>query len=81
MLDSKVTLFVINEGYDAGQIIAKGDLSLRGHIQEIFDRLTFVGINLTMRIIDSPQAPFTTPYEQNHDAATYYKRRSPECYG
>tara|TARA_R100000008_G_C3572131_1_gene162850 strand:- start:23 stop:685 length:663 start_codon:yes stop_codon:yes gene_type:complete len=78
VLDSKVTLFVINEGYDAGQILAKGDLSLRGHIQDIFDRLTFVGTNLTMRLIDSPHAPFATPYEQDHDAATYYKRRTPK---
>ena len=78
VLDSKVTLFVVNEGYDAGQILTKGDLSLRGRMQDIFDRLTFVGTELTMRLISSPHAPFVASYEQDHTAATYYKRRTPK---
>ena len=73
ILDTKVTLFLINEGYDAGNILIKGDLSLRGHMNEIFDRITKVGISLTREVIEKD----IVPYEQDHDQATYYKRRTP----
>ena len=73
ILDTKVTLFLINEGYDAGNILIKGDLSLRGHMNEIFNRITKVGISLTKEVIEKDIVPF----EQDHDQATYYKRRTP----
>ena len=73
VLDSKVTLFLINEGYDAGDILIKGDLSLRGHINEIFDRITEIGIDLTKQIIEKD----IPPTQQDHSQATYYKRRTP----
>ena len=56
----------------------KGDLSLRGHIQDIFDRITDIGTELTMKLIDSPCALIVVPIEQDHSQATYYKRRTPK---
>jgi methionyl-tRNA formyltransferase len=74
VLDSKVTLFVINEGYDAGKILIKGDLSLRGHITEIFERITETGTELTLEVLKKQPAGFT----QDESEATYYNRRKPE---
>jgi len=74
VLDSKVTLFIINEGYDQGQILAKGDLSLRGHIQDIFERITNLGISLTLKVLEENPIPSA----QDESQASYYERRKPE---
>lgn len=74
ILDSKVSLFIVNEGYDQGDILIKGDLSLRGHMQDIFERITSLGISLTLKVLQQN----LTPLPQDESRATYYKRRRPE---
>lgn len=70
---SKVTLFKMNDKMDAGPILLKKKLSLEGHIQEIFERLTKIGVDLTLKV-------FKKKYKlknQNEKMATYYRRRTP----
>jgi len=70
---SKVTLFKMNEKFDSGPIILTKNLSLDGHIKDIFYRLTEAGVNLTLKIFKNK----FKIRKQNHKLATYYKRRKP----
>jgi len=70
---SKVTLFKMNHKMDAGPILLTQRLSLEGHIKDIFERLTKIGVNLTLKI-------FKKKYKlkvQNEKLVTVYKRRQP----
>jgi methionyl-tRNA formyltransferase len=72
-VDSKVSLFVMTETLDAGDIVGQCDLSLIGTIEEIFKRLENVGVELTRHIFkDGFQRK-----QQDHSKATYCKRRTP----
>ena len=70
---SKVTLFKMNHKMDAGPILLTQRLSLEGHIKDIFERLTKIGVSLTLKI-------FKKQYKlkvQNEKLVTVYKRRQP----
>jgi len=70
---TKVTLFKMNDKMDAGPILLTQKLSLEGHMCEIFESLTKIGVNLTLRV-------FAKKYKQknqNEKLATFYKRRKP----
>lgn len=70
---SAVTLFQMSEEMDAGDILAQDHLDLDGHLDDIFARITQIGIDQTMRIlIDWPR-----PRPQDHARATYCTRRKP----
>ena len=72
-IKSKVSIFIMNNEIDAGDIVAQESLSLEGTITEIFNRIEALGTQLTTDIL---QKSFnTTP--QNHNEATYCKRRKP----
>jgi methionyl-tRNA formyltransferase len=49
---SHLTLFRMNEKIDSGNIIASKKISLLGNIQEIFDRMTKIGILLTKKMLE-----------------------------
>lgn len=71
--ESSVTLFLVVEELDAGDILRQKDLSLTGSLKEIFARITSIGITLTEDILLNGLNP--TP--QNHELASYCKRRKP----
>ncbi|GHV82958.1 hypothetical protein AGMMS50212_02980 [Spirochaetia bacterium] len=71
---SAVTLFFIDGGIDTGDIIAQGEISLAGHLFEIFDRIIDVGICLTLKMLSGDYKP----RKQNNAEATSFKRRTPE---
>ena len=50
---SHLTLFRMNEKIDSGNIIASKKISLLGNIQEIFDRMTKIGILLTKKMLET----------------------------
>ena len=58
---SKVSIFRLTPGLDDGPIVFKEDLSLAGHIGEIFGRITTCGVHLFTRIVeiypDVPEEP------------------------
>tara|TARA_Y100000593_G_scaffold53094_1_gene99468 strand:+ start:5338 stop:5985 length:648 start_codon:yes stop_codon:yes gene_type:complete len=71
---SAVTLFLMDEGIDTGDIIAQASLSLDGNLDEILDRMTLIGLSLTKHIFENGY----TRVKQDDSEATYYKRRTPD---
>ena len=58
---------------DSGPILSSKPVSLEGHMHEIFNRLTKIGVSLTLKILKNK---FKIK-EQDHKKATYFKRRKP----
>jgi len=74
VLDSKATIFKMTNELDAGDILATGDLCLRGSIDEIFSQLEDIGFEMTREIL----LGVTKPHKQDDSLATHHRRRSPE---
>jgi methionyl-tRNA formyltransferase len=72
--ESAVTLFLIDEGLDTGPIVAQRTYSLDGSIDDIFRRLTAIGIELTIELIENGLHPIP----QTEDGATSFLRRTCE---
>ena len=70
--DSKVSIFIMNEKLDAGDIVAQEYLSLEGNISEIFKRIEITGLKMTQEILRE----FPKSYKQLDSDATYFKRRT-----
>jgi len=70
---SKVSLFIMSNVLDAGDIVSQADLSLLGTIDEIFKRIEDAGVDLTRHIFENG----LQPEPQDHSAATFCKRRTP----
>ena len=73
---SKVTLFKMTEKIDSGPILLSKNLSLKGHMQEIFERLTSIGIELTLKVLKNKYKL----RKQNSKKVSFYKRRKPYYY-
>ena len=71
---SKVSIFVMTNELDAGDLVGQTDFSLVGTIDEIFNRIEEEGFKLTLRIFEDGMHPT----EQNHSDATYFSRRTPD---
>lgn len=71
---SAVTLFFMNKLLDTGDIILQKELSLEGHLSEIFCRITRVGIELTEKFLRGDYQL----YKQKEKEATYCNRRKPD---
>ena len=71
---SKVSIFIMTDEMDAGDIVAQEDLSLEGSLLDIFSRLEDAGVRLTLNILDTG----LNPVAQDDTKATYCKRRRPE---
>ena len=71
--DSAVTLFIMDEGIDTGDIIAQEYLSLEGNLNDIFQRITKIGFKLTKDILDNG----FERRKQNESESSYYLRRHP----
>lgn len=73
VVDTKLTIFIMNNELDSGDILVQSDLCLSGSIADIFSRIQDIGFNVTLKIINNK----ITPIPQDHSKATYCKRRSP----
>jgi methionyl-tRNA formyltransferase len=71
---SKVSIFVMSNKMDAGDVVAQEDLNLEGSLSDILLRIEDVGLRLTLGILRNGLKPVS----QDHNNATYYKRRKPE---
>ncbi len=72
---SAVTLFKMDEGIDTGDIIYQEKFSLEGDLQDVFDRITVIGTNLTLKMIYN--FGNLNLKKQNNIKSTYFSRRSP----
>lgn len=68
---SKVTLFIMTDALDAGDLVGQIDLSLIGTIDEIFKRIEDAGVELTRHIFENG----LQREQQDHSVATFCKRR------
>ena len=69
---SAVTLFVMNEKIDHGNILIQKELSLLGNLDEIFKRIIKIGTSLTLNILNKKYV------EKKTKISKIYKRRKPE---
>jgi len=69
---SKVSLFVMTDELDAGDLVGQQDLSLVGTLDEIFNRMENAGVELTRLLLKHglKRVP------QDHSKATFRKRRT-----
>ena len=72
---SAVTIFKINEILDGGDIYFQKKLSLNGSLNQIFERIIFLGTEGTLKILNKKNIKIK---KQNHQKATIYRRRKPE---
>ena len=70
--DSAVTLFIMNEEMDAGNVVFQESMSLSGSIDDIFNRIEDLGYKGTMQFLSDP----TDGVKQIEEDATYFKRRT-----
>lgn len=72
--DTKLTLFKMTASVDDGPILGQRDLSLRGNITNIFERLTTLGLELLVEYLRGE----SIERAQKDSEATYCTRRKPE---
>lgn len=70
---SKVSLFVMTDKLDAGDLVGQHDLSLAGTLDEIFKRIEDSGLELTRHLLEHGLQRIP----QDNLVATYCKRRTP----
>jgi methionyl-tRNA formyltransferase len=70
---SKVSLFVMTDELDAGDLVGQQDLSLVGTLDEIFQRIEDKGVELTRHLLEYGLLRVS----QDNSVATYCKRRVP----
>lgn len=72
---SAVTIFKINEILDGGDIYFQKKFSLKGSLDEIFNRIISLGTEGSLKILNQKNIKIK---KQNHRKATFFKRRKPE---
>lgn len=70
--DSAITLFIMNESMDSGNIVFQEQMSLDGTIDDIFNRMQDLGYKGTMQFLSHP----IDGIEQIEEEATYCRRRT-----
>ena len=70
---SCVTLFLMDDTLDGGDIVAQEEISFEGHLDQIFNRMSEIGWKLTQQLL----AHGISGQKQDESQATYCKRRKP----
>ena len=73
-VETKLSIFLMNNEIDAGPIVAQEKMKLDGNISDIFQRMTEIGTRLTIHLLEEG----IFPVEQDKKLATYYKRLTPD---
>ena len=63
-------------GIDTGNIIDQKPYSLTGDLNKIFDRITNIGTNLSIKMLND--FPDINLHPQDDSKSTYFSRRKPE---
>lgn len=74
---SAVSIIYAAEKIDAGNILAQEPISFEGYLQDIVDRISTVGLKLTINILDRMVREDLIGITQNESEATIVKRRKP----
>jgi len=70
---SRVSLFIMTDEIDAGDLVGQQDLSLAGKLEDILKRMEDAGTELTRHLLEHG----LQPVPQEHSEATFCKRRLP----
>jgi len=70
---SAVTIFLMDEGIDTGPIAKQKELDLSGTLNDIFEQISVIGLQLTLEIVREG----LSVHEQDEEQATYFNRRKP----
>ena len=73
--ESAVTLFKMDHGIDTGDILSQINFSLLGDLKDIYERITQIGTDSVVNIIENG---FESVIKQDENNASYFKRRTPE---
>ena len=73
--NSAVSLFIMDNGLDTGDIIYQKEYSLNGDLKTIFNNIIDVGVVGIKQVIDD--YPYFNKVKQNNNNATFFKRRKP----
>ncbi len=74
---SAVTLFRMNDEIDAGPIYYQQQFDLSGDLEDVLRRMSTVGADLTLKLLQDFQDNKANPVPQDETQATIYKRRKP----
>ena len=69
---SMVSIFIMTDELDAGDIVGQKEFSLIGNLNDIFNRIEDCGIQLTRNLLNNGLHRIP----QNHSNATFCKRRT-----
>ena len=72
---TKLTAFRMDNGIDSGPIIYKTDISIDGHMNDIFNSLSLASAKIINKIIMNKDINFLNGEAQREEDATFYKRR------
>ena len=75
---TKLTAFRMDNGIDSGPIIYKMDMSIDGHMKDIFSSLTSASVKIIHEIIMNQNDTFLNGLPQKDEESTLYKRRKPQ---
>jgi len=76
--ESAVTLFKMDEKIDHGPILFQKKFSLNGSLDEIFHRISMIGIEAVQNIINcASQGNLLQEEKQDNSKSSYYRRRKP----
>lgn len=76
--ESAITLFLMNDEIDAGNILKQEKFSLEGELSDIFKRIAEIGTRRIKEIIRDFEKGSPIFLEQDESEATICKRRKPE---
>jgi len=71
---SMVSLFIMTNELDAGDIVGQKDLDLQGSLADIFSRIEVLGCEMTRNLLDNGFERLP----QDNSKATFCKRRIPD---
>jgi len=71
--NTKLSAFLMDEGIDTGDILIQEDLSLEGHLDNIFSKISELIYRMIQKII---QGEYTIKKQEGK--GSYFKRRKPE---
>ena len=75
--NSMVSLFIMDEGIDTGDILFQSPFSLEGSLNIIFERIVVVGIEGVNFIVDNLDKIHIIRYKQDLDFGSFFKRLGP----
>ena len=74
---SAVSILYAEDDLDSGEILFQEEISLEGYLTDILNRMIKIGIKGTKKIFKLSKSKKLKSVPQNHNDATYYKRRKP----